>query len=146
MFVSGRVSVLGVFASLGFSVATPGLGRLDVEDDDIRREVLVVVGGDREVNEEVVVSRKSEIMNKGSFLSENGLILHIFCANSSSSVIPFFQFFEYSLFLLQLFECRGKGDPLHSSNGFSRVRNFRNVAVYLGDMGSISSPGCLQAG
>ena len=60
MFALGRVSVLGVFASLGFSVTTPGLGRLDVEDDNVGRvEVLVAVGGDRGVNGETVVSRKS---------------------------------------------------------------------------------------
>ena len=99
MFASGRVSVLGVFASLGFSVATPGLGGLDVEDDDVGRvEVSVAVGGDRGVNGETVVSRKSRTKEIFSTrMVRYSSTSHISCASSSSSVIPFTIFVSSSL-------------------------------------------------
>ena len=99
MFASGRVSVLGVFASLGFSVATPGLGGLDVEGDDVGRvEILVAVGGDRRVNGETVVSRKSRTKEIFSTIMVwYSSTSHVSCASSSSSVIPFTIFVSSSL-------------------------------------------------
>ena len=48
LFVSGRVSVLKVFTSLGFSVVSTELGKLeDVDNDAGRVEVLVAEFGDR---------------------------------------------------------------------------------------------------